>query len=78
LVPSFDELGDQTAHASLDEELELTDVIKLQHRCEAQVSAGDEELFFTDTLLEYQWARDVPGLAASTLDGFDEAGHQAV
>ena len=28
----------------------------------------DEHSFFLDTLAEYQWARDVAGLAASTLD----------
>lgn len=46
----------------------LADVLTLQRRQAAQVSTVDEESFFVDTLLEYQWARDVAGLAPSTLD----------
>jgi integrase/recombinase XerC len=48
-------------------EPELADVVTLRRRA-ADLSAGDEESFFLDTLAEYQWARDVAGLAATTLD----------
>ena len=46
----------------------LADVVALQRRREAQARDGDEESFFADTLVEYQWARDVAGLAPSTLE----------
>ena len=46
----------------------LADVVTLQRRRAAELSEGDEERFFLDTLAEYQWARDTAGLAASTLD----------
>jgi integrase/recombinase XerC len=46
----------------------LADVLTLQRRREAQLSADDEEGFFAETLSEYVWARDAAGLAASTLD----------
>lgn len=46
----------------------LAEVVTLQRRRAAQLSEGDEESFFLDTLAEYQWARDVAGLAATTLD----------
>nr|WP_093802084.1 site-specific integrase [Streptomyces sp. Wb2n-11] len=46
----------------------LADVVLLQRRADAQVSTEDEERFFIDTLAEYQWSRDVAGLAASTLE----------
>jgi integrase/recombinase XerC len=46
----------------------LAEVVTLQRRRAAQLSDGDEESFFLDTLAEYQWARDVAGLAATTLD----------
>ncbi|KNE83309.1 hypothetical protein ADZ36_05590 [Streptomyces fradiae] len=39
----------------------LADVITLQRRRQARVSAQDEESFFIDTLSEYQWARDTAG-----------------
>lgn len=45
----------------------LAEVVTLQRR-RGRASGGDEESFFLDTLAEYQWARDVAGLAASTLD----------
>jgi hypothetical protein len=32
------------------------------------MSAQDEESFFVDALIEYQWARDSAGLAPSTID----------
>ncbi|WP_079191895.1 tyrosine-type recombinase/integrase [Streptomyces sp. CB00455] len=47
----------------------LADVVTLQRRRQARMSAVDEEGFFLDTLSEYQWARDTAGLAPSTLDG---------
>jgi integrase/recombinase XerC len=43
----------------------LADVVTLQRRKAAEVSDGDEESFFLDTLAEYQWARDAAGLAAT-------------
>lgn len=46
----------------------LADVVTLQRRQAAALSAGDEESLFLDTIAEYQWARDVAGLAATTLD----------
>jgi integrase len=46
----------------------LADVVTLQRRQAAEIPAGDEASFFLDTLAEYQWARDVAGLAANTLD----------
>jgi integrase/recombinase XerC len=46
----------------------LADVLTLGSRRPVAGLADDESLFFTDTLAEYQWARDVAGLAASTLD----------
>jgi hypothetical protein len=45
----------------------LADVVTLQRRA-ADLSGGDEQSFFLDTLAEYQWARDVAGLAATTLE----------
>ena len=39
----------------------LADVVTLQRRKAAEVSDGDEESFFLDTLAEYQWARDAAG-----------------
>lgn len=47
----------------------VADVVTLERRKAAGRLAGDEESFFLDTVAEYQWARDVAGLAASTLDG---------
>jgi integrase/recombinase XerC len=46
----------------------LADVVTLQRRRAAGTSTEDEQGFFLDTLAEYEWARDVAGLAASTLD----------
>lgn len=47
----------------------LSDVLLLQHRYAGGADEEDEQLFFMDALVEYQWARDVAGLASSTLDG---------
>ena len=47
----------------------LADVVTLQRRKAAEISEGDEESFFLDTVAEYQWARDAAGLAPATLDG---------
>ena len=47
----------------------LADVVTLQRRKAAEVSEGDEESFFLDTVAEYQWARDAAGLAPATLEG---------
>ncbi len=47
----------------------LADIVTLQRRKAAEVSEGDEEGFFLDTIAEYQWARDAAGLASATLDG---------
>ena len=46
----------------------LADVVTLQRRKAAEISEGDEESFFLDTVAEYQWARDAAGLAPATLD----------
>jgi hypothetical protein len=46
----------------------LADVMTLQRQRAGQATPDDEELFFADTLAEYQWARDVAGLAPSTLE----------
>ncbi|WP_323183216.1 MULTISPECIES: hypothetical protein [Streptomyces] len=45
----------------------LADVVTLQRRAGATVTDGDAEAFFQDTLMEYLWARDVAGLAPTTL-----------
>lgn len=47
----------------------LADVVTLERRKAAGLSAGDEDGRFLDTIAEYQWARDTAGLAPSTLDG---------
>jgi integrase/recombinase XerC len=39
-------------------EPDLAEVVSLQRRKAAEVSDGDEQSFFLDTLAEYQWARD--------------------
>jgi integrase/recombinase XerC len=49
-------------------EADLADVVTLQRRKAASASDGDEETLYLDTLAEYQWARDVSGLAATTLN----------
>ena len=54
--------------ADLGLEPGLADVATLERRKAAEISDGDEESFFLDTLAEYQWARDAAGLAATTLD----------
>jgi hypothetical protein len=46
----------------------LADVVTLQRRRAGAQSGEDEEGLFLDTIAEYQWARDVAGLAATTLD----------
>lgn len=55
--------------ADVSVETGLADVVTLQRRRQARISAHDEESFFLDTLSEYQWARDAAGLAPTTLDG---------
>jgi integrase/recombinase XerC len=55
--------------AAVSVESGLADVVTLQRRRQARISAQDEESFFLDTLSEYQWARDATGLAPTTLDG---------
>jgi integrase len=68
LVPVAAEPDEDELAAELASEPGLADVVTLERRRAAAISAGDEESFFLDTLAEYQWARDVAGLAASTLD----------
>src|SRR6266511_1724700 len=72
LVPATAEPNEAGVAAEVAAELVgepgLADVVTLQRRRAAEVSAGDEQSLFVDTLAEYQWARDVAGLAASTLD----------
>ncbi len=62
--------GDDEAPPELGPVVEpgLAEVLTLQRRRAAETSAGGEESVFLDTVAEYQWARDVAGLAASTLD----------
>ncbi|MFD9595307.1 hypothetical protein ACFWA9_21500 [Kitasatospora sp. NPDC059973] len=45
----------------------LADVVSIQRRAAAGASGEDAEAFFHDTLMEYVWARDVAGLAPTTL-----------
>ena len=58
---------DEPADGSLVEP-GLADVVTMQRRAAAGMSTTDERSFFLDTLVEYEWARDVAGLAATTLD----------
>jgi integrase/recombinase XerC len=67
VVSSTSAAGEDAPRAERLVEPELADVVTLRRRA-ADLSAGDEESFFLDTLAEYQWARDVAGLAATTLD----------
>ncbi|MGW3983594.1 tyrosine-type recombinase/integrase [Streptomyces mirabilis] len=46
----------------------LADVQILQRRAAAQSDAVDEQGFYLETVSEYLWARDVAGLAPSTLE----------
>ncbi|MDQ0941801.1 site-specific integrase [Streptomyces sp. V1I1] len=46
----------------------LADVEILQRRAAAQSDAVDEQGFYLETVSEYLWARDVAGLAPSTLE----------
>jgi len=62
------EADEGSASAAAVVEPGLADVVTLGRRRAARVSASDEESVFADTLTEYQWARDVAGLAPSTLD----------
>lgn len=45
----------------------LPDVASLQRRITATVDPADESAFYYDTLAEYGWARDVAGLAPSSV-----------
>lgn len=45
----------------------LADVASLQRRITATVDPADESAFYYDTLAEYGWARDVAGLAPSSV-----------
>ncbi|WP_107055422.1 tyrosine-type recombinase/integrase [Streptomyces sp. NRRL S-1824] len=47
----------------------LADVLTLQHRAAEASSPEAEHALYQDTLAEYCWARDVAGLAPSTLHG---------
>jgi len=58
----------ELASAGAGVEPGLADVLTLQRRSAVAVSDGDEEAVFLDTVAEYQWARDVAGLAATTLE----------
>ncbi|MFI1035952.1 tyrosine-type recombinase/integrase [Streptomyces sp. NPDC020951] len=46
----------------------MADVVTLQRRAAAGASPDDARTLFQDTLAEYCWARDVAGLAATTLN----------
>ena len=70
MVPVPDTRGDQhDGPVPAAVEPGLADIVTLQRRKAAEVSEGDEEGFFVDTIAEYQWARDAAGLAQATLDG---------
>lgn len=58
--------SDEVAPAGI--EPGLADVVTLQRKRAARAVPGEEEEFFTDTIAEYQWARDAAGLAQGTLD----------
>ncbi|MEU2744242.1 site-specific integrase [Streptomyces sp. NPDC007095] len=68
LVPPLSEPSPGEAEL-LGGEPGLSDVLLLQRRYAGGADEEDEQLFFMDALVEYQWARDVAGLASSTLDG---------
>ena len=55
------------APVTVPAEAGLAEVVTLGRPRPERGLADDEERFFTDTLAEYQWARDVAGLAPSTL-----------
>ena len=46
----------------------LADVVTLERRRAAAIGERDEQAFFLDTVAEYQWARDIAGLAAHSLE----------
>ncbi len=56
------------ASVTVPAEAGLAEVVTLGRQRPERGLGDDEERFFTDTLAEYQWARDVAGLAPSTLD----------
>lgn len=61
-------IGDQQVPVTLAGEPGLADVVTFGRQRAAQAASDDEEeRFFADTLAEYQWARDVAGLASPTL-----------
>jgi integrase/recombinase XerC len=69
LVPSVTATGGSEPLAdALLVEPGLADVVSLGRRRAAEIAGGEEERFFIDTVAEYQWARDVAGLASTTLD----------
>jgi integrase/recombinase XerC len=68
-VPTAD---DEDRGGELSPEPGLADVVTLERRKAAELSEGDEESFFLDTIAEYQWARDAAGLAPATLEGLSK------
>lgn len=60
-------IGEQ-APVTLAGEPGLADVVTFGRQRTAQAPPDDAERFFADTLAEYQSARDVAGLAPSTLE----------
>lgn len=69
MVPVPGTQGDQQHDPVPPAEQGLADIVTLQRRKAAEISEGDEEGFFLDTIAGYQWARDAAGLAQATLDG---------
>lgn len=65
--PLIDEVLDESSGVRGGDQ-GLVDVLSLQRRYAGGASLEDEQAFFMDTLVEYQWARDLAGLASSTLD----------
>jgi hypothetical protein len=60
-------IGEQQVPVTLAGEPGLAEVVTFGRQPAAQAAPDDEERFFADTLAEYQWARDVAGLAPSPL-----------
>ncbi|MFF8798071.1 hypothetical protein [Streptomyces globisporus] len=59
---------DEALPSAEAEDRGLADVQILQRRAAAQSDAVDEQGFYLETVSEYLWARDVAGLAPSTLE----------
>jgi integrase/recombinase XerC len=68
LVPPPPAVIGEQVPVSLTGEPGLAEVVTFGRQRAGQAPPDDAERFFADTLAEYQWARDVTGLAPSTLE----------